>query len=158
MAPVGAIEGSALAQLMRHSLWAYPAVEIVHITGIILLVGSVAMLDLRLLGLSKSIPVSALARHLLPWSWAALLLIVPSGLAMFAAHATDFLGNGAFALKMGLLLAAGCNAAFFHVGPYRTVKEWDVGRAAPAAARLSAAASLIIWVGVVSCGRLLAYL
>ena len=158
MAPAGVIEASWLAQLMRQSLWAYPAVEIVHITGIILLVGSVAMLDLRLLGLSRSIPVSALARHVLPWSWAALLLIVPSGLAMFSAHATDFLGNGAFALKMTLLLVAGCNAAFFHVGPYRTVKDWDVGRAAPLAARASAAASLLIWVGVVSCGRLLAYL
>ena len=55
-------------------------------------------LDLRILGLNKSIPVRALARHLLPWSWAALILIVPTGFLMFTAHASDFLGNKAFQL------------------------------------------------------------
>ena len=66
--PLGAIEGLPVAQAMRHWLWLYPAVEIAHILGFVLLVGSIAMFDLRLLGLSKSIPVPALARHLLPWT------------------------------------------------------------------------------------------
>lgn len=152
------IEALAVAKAMREWLWLYPSVEIVHITGFVLLVGSIAMFDLRVLGLSKQVPVRALARHLLPWSLAALVLIVPTGLLMFSAHAQDFLGNRAFQLKMALLLAAGMNAAFFHTGPYQTVAAWDTGVAAPVLARLSVGLSLVLWLAVISCGRLLAYL
>jgi len=152
------VEQLALAKAMREWLWLYPSVEIVHIVGFAILVGSVAMFDLRVLGLSKGISVRALSRHLLPWSLGALLLIVPSGLLMFSAHATDFLGNRAFQLKMALLLSAGMNAAYFRMGPYQSVKSWDVDAPAPPAAKLSVALSLALWVGVISCGRLLAYL
>ena len=158
MTPANPVEALALARAMRESLWLYPAVEIVHISGFVILVGSVVMFDLRVLGLSRQIPVRLLARHLLPWSVAALLLILPSGLAMFAAHASDFLGNRAFQLKMALLVAAGLNAAAFHTGPYQSVKAWDTGVAAPWTARASVALSLLIWFAVIACGRLLAYL
>ena len=69
---------------MRDSMWLYPAVETVHIVGFIILVGSVIMFDLRVLGLSRRVPVSMLARHLLPWGASALILIVPAGLLMFS--------------------------------------------------------------------------
>jgi hypothetical protein len=143
---------------MRTELWLYPAVEIVHIAGLAILVGSIAMFDLRVLGLSKSIPVRALARHLLPWTLGALLVIVPSGLLMFMAHAGDFISNRAFIAKLTLIFLAGLNAIAFHLGPYARAAEWDTGVAAPAAAKLSAAASLAIWFSVIACGRLLAYL
>jgi hypothetical protein len=158
LTPSNPVEALAIAKAMREWLWLYPSVEIAHIVGITILVGSVAMFDLRVLGLSKAIPVRALSRHLLPWSLAALFLIVPTGLMMFSAHASDFLGNRAFQLKMALLLAAGMNAAFFRTGPYQTVKAWDVGVPAPTAAKLSVALSLLLWVAIISCGRLLAYL
>lgn len=158
MRPDGAIEGLAIARAMRENLWLYPAVEIVHIVGFVVLVGAAVMFDLRVLGLSKQVPVRGLARHLLPWSVAALLLVVPSGLAMFAAHASDLLGNRAFQLKMGLLLAAGMNAAIFHTGPYRSVARWDTQAAAPAGARVSVALSILLWISIIACGRLLAYL
>ena len=158
MTPAGSIEGLAIAKAMRENLWLYPSVEIVHIAGFVILVGSVLMFDLRVLGISKQVPVRGLARHLLPWSLAALVLIVPSGLAMFAAHANDFIANRAFQLKMALLLAAGMNAAIFHTGPYRTVAEWDTGVAAPLGARVSVAFSIAIWFSIIACGRLLAYL
>lgn len=151
------IEALPLARAMRESLWMYPIVEIVHIVGFVILVGSVVMFDLRVLGLSKQIPVRALSRHLLPWSLAALVLIVPTGLLMFSAHAADFLDNGAFQLKMALLLTAAINAAYFHTGPYRTVQWWDTGVRAPLAAQASVALSLVLWIAVISCGRLLAY-
>ena len=151
------IEGLAIARAMRESLWLYPSVEIVHILGFITLVGAAAMFDLRVLGLSKSIPVRLLARHLLPWSLGALLLIVPSGMLMFAAHAGDFLGNRAFQLKMALLIAAGINAAIFHTGPYRSVDSWNTDARAPLGARASVAISLALWISIVCCGRLLAY-
>jgi hypothetical protein len=152
------IEQWPIAVAMRQELWLYPAVEILHILGIVALVGSVAMLDLRLLGLSRALPVRQLARHVLPWTWGALLVIVPTGALMFTAHAGDFIANRAFALKLTLIFAAGVNAAAFHLGPFRSVAQWDDGVAPPPAARIHAALSLIIWTGVIACGRLLAYL
>jgi hypothetical protein len=138
-------------------MWLYPAVEIVHIIGFVTLVGSIIVLDLRLLGLSRGLPVRALARHVLPWSFGALLLIVPSGLLMFIAHAGDFVANTAFIVKMSLLFCAAINAAVFHAGVFRGAAAWDSGLAVPARAKLHALLSLLIWIGVLACGRLLAY-
>ncbi|MGB9988897.1 DUF6644 family protein [Massilia sp. SM-13] len=146
-----------LSETMRSSLWLYPWVEIVHIAGFALLVGSVAMFDLRLLGCGRALPVRALARHLLPWSLGSLLLVVPAGLLMFSAQPQDFLANRVFWLKLGLIALAGLNAGLFHLGPYRGVAAWDVQRPAPGLARLHAALSLLLWIAVICCGRLLAY-
>jgi hypothetical protein len=156
-APLAAIERLPLAVAMRQELWLYPAVEIVHIIGFVTLVGSIIVLDLRLLGLTRALPVRVLARHVLPWSFGALLLIVPSGLLMFVAHASDLIGNTAFVVKMSLLFCASTNAALFHAGVFRGAAEWDTGVAVPGVAKLHAVASLLIWIGVLACGRLLAY-
>lgn len=155
--PIAAIEMLPLAVAMRQWLWLYPIVEITHIVGFVTLVGSAAMFDLRVLGLTRSIAVTALARHTLPWTLGALLLIVPTGLMMFTAHAADFVSNRAFVTKMLVLMLAGCNGIWFHIGPYQSVAQWDTGVRAPAAARISAVLSLLLWIGVISCGRLLAY-
>jgi len=155
--PLVAIERLPLAVAMRHDLWLYPSVEIVHIIGFVTLVGSIIVLDLRLLGLSKALPVSVLARHTLPWSIGALALIVPSGLLMFITHAGDFISNPAFITKMSLLFCAAINAAVFHAGVFRSVAGWDSGVATPAAAKIHALVSLLVWLSVLACGRLLAY-
>jgi hypothetical protein len=115
------------------------------------------MFDMRVLGFARTLPVKALGRHLLPWSVASLGLIVPAGLMMFSAHPHDFAGSAVFQLKLMLIGAAGLNAALFHMGSYRTVAAWNVGKPAPALARVHAAASLAIWIAVICCGRLLAY-
>ena len=154
---LGAIEQSALAAAMRGQLWLYPIVEIFHIAGFIVLVGAVVMFDLRVLGLSPGISVRALARHLLPWSVGALIVIVPTGLMMFAAHATEFVDNRAFLLKLTLILFAFTNAAAFHAGVFRRAAAWDTNVSMPSAARAHALVSLLLWIGVVSCGRLIAY-
>lgn len=158
---LGALEGSALGQAMRQWLWLYPAVEIVHIVGIGLLFGSIAVLDLRLLGVSRHIPVRTLARHVLPWSAASFLLIIPSGLLMFTAHATEFIDSEVFVLKMLLILAGGVNAALFHTITFRTADVWDSDEMRklppPPSARAAGALSLLIWISVIACGRLLAY-
>jgi hypothetical protein len=151
------LEESALAHAMRTDLWMYPIVEIIHIVGFVLLVGSVIMFDLRLLGLTRALPVRALARHLLRWTLLSLLLVVPAGLLMFSAHPSDFLNNRVFLLKLALIAGAGLNALFFHLRAYRGVEDWDVGEEAPAAAKLHALLSLGLWIAVISCGRLLAY-
>ena len=152
------IEMLSFARAMREDVLLYASVEIVHILGFVILVGAVVMFDLRVLGLSPAISVRALARHLLTWSVAALLVVVPTGLMMFSAHASDLIANRAFQLKMALLVAAGINAAIFLTGPFQTVGRWDTQAAAPLAAKASAAASLAIWVSIIACGRLMAYL
>ena len=157
MTAMGAIEQTALGVAMRQWLWLYPSVEIVHIVGIALLVGSIAVLDLRLLGLARALPVRRLAAHVLPWSIGAFALIVPSGLAMFVAHASDLMGNPVFALKICLIFAAFTNAALFHAAIFRGAAGWDVDAMPPAAARACAVLSLLLWISVIACGRLLAY-
>jgi hypothetical protein len=77
---------------------------------------------------------------------------------MFSAHATEWTQNPAFWVKLSLIALAGLNAWAFHRWTFRSVAIWDRHVAAPAAARVSAVASLALWVGVVTCGRLLAYL
>ncbi|MCC6071972.1 DUF6644 family protein [Massilia sp. GCM10020059] len=154
---LGWLEASSLSAAMRGSLWMYPIVEIVHITGFAILVGSVAMFDLRVLGFARALPVQALGRHLLPWALAALALIVPAGLMMFSAHPHDFASNKVFQLKLALIGAAGVNAALFHAGPWRDAGAWNEGVQAPPLARAQALLSLAIWLAVISCGRLLAY-
>ena len=135
------LEASALAHAMRQWLWLYPAVEIAHIAGIALLVGAAAMFDLRLLGLSRGVPVAALARHLLPWARAGLGLMALTGALMFTAHATEFGASPVFRLKL-MLIAAGClNAAVFHRWPFRAVTGWDV---AVATDRLREAARVLL--------------
>jgi hypothetical protein len=143
---------------MRQWLWLYPAVEIVHIVGFVILVGAAAMFDLRLLGVSRHLPVTAMARHHLRWARFALLLVLPSGLLMFAAHATEMSANPAFRVKLVLIAVAAANAAVFHRGIFRSVAGWDREVAAPVPARLAGALSLLLWAGVIACGRLLAYL
>ena len=155
--PIGALEASGLGQAMRQSLWLFPAVETVHLVGLALLFGSIAVLDLRLLGLGRGIPVRKLSAHVLPWTAASFALIVPSGLALFVAHASDFLANPLFAVKMGLILLAGVNAGVFHAGAFRRAADWDVDALPPPAARLAGAISLLLWAGVIACGRFLAY-
>jgi hypothetical protein len=158
---LGALENSGLGQAMRQWLWLYPSVEIVHIVGIALLFGSIAVLDLRLLGLSRNIPVKSLGRHVLPWTIASFVLIVPSGLLMFTAHATEFIDSGVFVIKMLLIMAGVLNAALFHTITYRTADVWDAEEMRrlppPPSARLAAGLSLAIWISVIACGRLLAY-
>jgi hypothetical protein len=152
------LETREAAAAMREWLWLYPAVEIVHIVGFVVLVGAAFMFDLRLLGRARTLPVSGMADHLLHWARWSLVLILPSGALMFAAHATEMAENPAFRLKLLLIAAAFLNAAVFHRVPFRSVGDWDTEIAAPAAARAAGILSLLLWTGVLACGRLLAYL
>ena len=158
---LGALEASGLGQAMRQWLWLYPTVETIHIVGIGLLFGSIAVLDLRLLGFSRSFPVKKLASHVLPWTLGSFLLIIPSGFLMFTAHATEFIDSEVFLLKMGLILAAGVNAGVFHTTVFRSADVWDAEEMRklppPPSVRASAAISLLLWISVIACGRLLAY-
>ena len=151
------LESTPIAAAVRDSPWLYPTIETVHIIGFVILVGAAAMFDLRLLGFSRHLPVDETARHVLPWSRASLLAVVPSGFLLFISNATDIWANPAFRLKMILLVAAGLNALVFHRWTFRSVAGWNQDRATPAKAKAAALASLVLWTGVITCGRLIAY-
>jgi hypothetical protein len=151
------LETSAVAVAMRQWTWLYPIVEIAHIVGFVTLVGAALMFDARLLGRSRPLPVSALERHLLPWARWSLLVIAPTGGLMFTAHATEMAANPALRLKLILLAAAFLNAGVFHRWPFRTVGDWDTEMRAPVPARVAGLLSIGLWVGVIACGRLIAY-
>ena len=150
------IENSALAVSIRQSLWLYPVLEIVHIVGIVLVVGGAFLFDFRLLGFSKKIPVADLATHVLPWSRRGLILVVPSGLLLFSTNAEALGKDPTFWLKMGLLVIAGINVAVFHRITFRSPTGWQAGQI-PVGAKAAALGSILLWLGTIACGRLLAY-
>ena len=152
------LEGSSLAVYVRHSHLLYPVIEVVHIMGFIFLVGSAFLFDFRLLGFSKKIPVTAMARHVLPWSRGSLLLVIPSGFILFMTQATSLGYNKVFWLKLTLITLALFNAAYFHRYTFQTTPSWNHLQSSPVPAKAAGIISLILWTGVITCGRFLAYL
>lgn len=151
------LENSSLSSAIRQSLWLYPALEIVHIIGIVLLVGPAFLFDLRMLGFSKNLSISALEKHLLTWSMRALILVVPSGLLLFITNAGALAYNVIFYTKLTVIVIAGINAWIFHQIILKTVPKWNTGVPAPDSAKITALVSIIAWITVIACGRLLAY-
>ncbi|MBL8518950.1 MAG: hypothetical protein JNM76_18465 [Betaproteobacteria bacterium] len=146
-----------ITTLMKGSTWLFPAVETFHILGFALLAGSIAILDIRVLGASRTLPVTTLAKHILPWTLIGALVAVTSGALLFAAQIDEMFANRLFIIKMGLLALAACNAAYFHSVPWTRVSGWDTNTPAPTDARVSAAISLLLWISIIFCGRFIAY-
>lgn len=134
---------------LKSHVWAYPALEVVHIVGIALLLGNLVLLELRVFGLGAALPVKDLARLSLSVALCGFGLVAASGLLMFATQPAELLSNRVFTLKMLLLMLAGCNAAWFH------------GRGSLARldglARAQMLVSTVVWLAVVVCGRWIAY-
>ncbi len=130
--------------------WAYPVLEIVHIVGIALLLGSLVLLELRVWGRAPDLPLQALARLALPVTGLGFGLIAASGLLMFATQAAELLANRAFILKMGLVQLAGLNAVAFH-------SRGGLERA-DGVARAQTVLSTGLWLGPIASGRWIAYL
>jgi hypothetical protein len=157
-----ALEASGAGRFMRESLWAFPIAETIHIAAFALVVGSIIVLDLRLLGLSRRVPIARLSAHIVPWTLGAFVVAASTGLSMFTAHTADYIENPVFLLKMGLIFAAGVNAAMLHVGAMRAAGRWDedagdAGAGTPLRVKVAAAASILLWLAVIACGRMLAY-
>jgi hypothetical protein len=157
----GQLAATPFAVWLRASAWAYPACEILHLAGMALLFGSIVVVDLRLAGLGRQLPVTLLLRHALPASVVGFLVIVGSGVLLFVAHADDLVGNRAFLVKLALIAFGLANAAWFHAGPYRQLHanagSWEIQRTPPPLARICAVLSLVTWALVICAGRLIAY-
>ena len=149
------LQESALGHLMRSSPALYPAVEILHIIGFVVLVGSILALDLRLLGLGHAIGIQPMAQLLLPLSRAGFLLAISMGFLLFSADASHVVKNPAFQTKLLLLAAALVNIVVAHAGPRRHIERWP--DEASGGAKATALVSLVLWLGVICAGRLIAY-
>lgn len=135
----------------------YPALEIVHILGIVLLVGSAFSFDLRLLGFSANLPMAGMAHFLLPWARRGLILIIPSGLLLFITNAGALGMDPTFWLKMALLILGGLNALVFHKGVFAKLGDLDTSPKLPLRVQIHALFSVLVWISIIACGRLLAY-
>lgn len=152
------MEKSPLGAGVRNSVWIFPVVESIHILGIVLLAFSASLLDLRLLGvgLLRRRPLAEVSRQLLPWAWSAILLMLITGLLLFASEAASkCYESKAFYLKMLLLTLAILNAAVSYTAVRRHVDRWNSHP--PSRAKIMAVISLVAWAAVVFAGRAIAY-
>lgn len=143
------IEALPFLSHIKSSTWAYPALEVVHIFGIAMLLGNLVLLELRVFGRGRALPVQELARLSLGLAATGFTLAALSGLLMFSTQPGELIGNRAFTLKMLLLLLAGCNALWFHARG--SLQKLDNR------ARALMLFSTLVWLGVLTCGRWIAY-
>ncbi len=141
------LEQSSWAVYIRQSSWLYPCLEIIHITGIVVVVGPAFLFDVRLLGFSKHRPADDLKFDLLAWSTRGLLLVIPSGMLLFVTNAATLGYDAIFWMKMLLLALAAVNAFLFRLAVFESLVT----------VKLAAVFSLMLWVAIIACGRLLAY-
>jgi len=147
-------EDSALADNIRENDLLFPLVESVHVLSICLVVGSILVVDLRLLGLASiNRPVSRVTNGILPLTWSAFAVAVASGSLLFISNATKYLENGYFVAKILLICAAGLNMVVFHFISARDLPKWEKEKTLPFSARLAGGLSILLWVSVVTCGR-----
>jgi len=149
---------SGLGTAIRESDYAYSLIESVHVIAITLVVGTIAVLDLRMLGfILRPIAITRVAHAVFPLTWSGFVIMFISGSLLFWAEAAKMYNNPAFRAKIVLLALVGLNPLIFHTTVYRRVHEWETARLAPWRARVAAIASLSLWGSIVIAGRAIAY-
>jgi hypothetical protein len=153
-----AVADTPWATSIRESEVVFPALESVHVLSLMLMAGTIAVVDLRILGLVlRTTPAVEIERRVTPTTWAGFAVMAITGGLLFASEAADLQHNPAFLAKIALLALAGLNVLFFHMVARPRLLAAPSRGAAPAAARLSAGASLLIWSFVIVAGRAIAY-
>jgi len=150
-----ALEASSLGVFMRASPLAYPLANLTHLLGLVLLVGPIIALDLRLLGFARGLPVKALSAYLTPFAILGLLLMFASGTLIFSADAKALIVNPVLQIKLALIVCGLVNALLFRLFWSSRLYDWD--RRPSGIGRLQCAASITLWLGAGTAGRLIAY-
>ncbi|WEK47495.1 MAG: hypothetical protein P0Y56_04175 [Candidatus Andeanibacterium colombiense] len=153
------IENAPFSAAIASSEWMFPAIETVHVFAIVTVIGTIAIMDMRLLGLtSLGRTVRAMERDTIPITWIGFALAVITGALLFVSKATSYMANPYFLWKMGLMMLAGLNMAIFHRVLSKDIAEWDApGAVAPLAAKLSGLLSLALWMVIPFCGRAIGF-
>jgi len=132
----------------------FPFMESLHVLSITFMLGSILMVDLRVLGVAAlDYPAGLVVKELAPWSALAFLVACITGLAMFITRASAHAANPAFQIKMALLLLAGLNIAYFHYRAMPRILAGHSTREVPLQARIAAGASLSLWCAIMLAGR-----
>jgi Family of unknown function (DUF6644) len=151
---LGSVEGSTAATTIRNSLYLFPLIESFHVIGLSMVFGTIAIIDLRLLGIASTRrPFTRVASDILKWTWVAFGLTVTTGLLMFITNADVYYHNFFFRSKMALLALAGINMLMFELTAGRSVHRWDKDESAPLAGKTVAAVSLLLWITIIFMGR-----
>ena len=152
------LESTGLAARIRDSFFLFPLLEATHVFGLALVFGTIAIIDLRLLGLaSTQRSFQRMASDILKWTWAAFALTAATGALMFITNAGVYYHNFYFRTKMLLLVLAGVNMGVFELTSGRTIHRWDKAPAAPPAGRAVAALSIVLWIGIIFMGRIIGF-
>lgn len=152
------LEATSLATRIRDSLYVFPLLEAAHVIGLALVVGTIAVIDLRLLGVaSTERPFQRMASDILKWTWGAFALTALTGSLMFLTNASVYYHNFYFRSKMLLLVFAGVNMLSFELTLGRQAHRWDTAASAPRAGKAVAALSIVIWISVIFAGRLIGF-
>lgn len=153
-----ALEISGLATRIRGSLWLFPLIESTHVIALTLVFGTIAVIDLRLLGVaSTERSFKRMASDILKWTWAAFALAALTGSLMFITNARVYYHNFFFRIKMLLLVLTGLNMLVFELTAGRAIHRWDGARSAPPAGKVAAALSLAIWISIIFMGRMIGF-
>lgn len=153
-----ALNETAFSTRLRESDWTFSIIETVHVLSITVMAGTIALVDLRLLGvLFRRQRVSRVTVQVTPVTWVGFALMAVSGTLLFIAQPEKNAANPAFQIKLVLLLAAAINLGVFHRLVFRDVGAWDQRPTPPASARLCGAVSLLLWATIIVLGRIIAY-
>jgi hypothetical protein len=146
------------AVFIHKTPWVFTTIEVVHVFAVAMVLGTIVIVDLRLLGIASTRrPVAELSRQLLPFTWAAFGLAVFAGSLLFISRATDYFTNAVFWIKMALIVVAGINMMIFEFITARDVQKWNLDPTPPPPARLAGGVSITCWVLVIVFGRLIAF-
>jgi hypothetical protein len=152
------LEASGIATRIRDSLFLFPLIESIHVFGLALVFGTIAVIDLRLLGIaSTQRSFKRMASDILKWTWAAFALTALTGTLMFSTNARVYYHNFFFRTKMLLLALSGINMLVFERTAGRTIHGWDKAPSAPAVGKAVAALSLVMWISIIFMGRLIGF-
>jgi hypothetical protein len=149
-----ALEATPVGDFVASNVYAFPAIECVHVIALVTVIGTIAVVDLRLLGWAgKPSAVTEIANDSLSLTWAAFALAAVTGSLLFVSKAHIYVQVPWFWLKMGTMLLAGINMGVFHLSTWRSVSRWDVDRAVPLGGKIAGGLSLFFWILVVVFGR-----
>jgi hypothetical protein len=152
------IQTTALAHFMKDYRWAWATCETLHFLGLAMLVGAIGVLDLRMLGVAKNLPIKPLHR-LVGWGIAGFSINLITGFMFYSADAMQYSHNIAFQFKMLFVMLAGVNIMYFYgAGISHKVEEIGPGGDAPRSAKVVAVLSLVLWFGVMYWGRMLPFI
>jgi hypothetical protein len=154
---LASLETSQFATLIRTEVWGWPLALTVHAFGSALVIGFIIIIGLRLLGLFETIPYTSLTRFF-PVIWAAVVVQFLSGFVLFAAKPTQYAGDGAFVLKVLLMIVGIILTISFQSAIKREAAAWEAKGTVSSGTIQFVAADLLVWCSVLVVGRLTAYL